>query len=198
VARTRPAAQDDAEKRVLDAAERLFYARGVHAVGMDDVRAQAQLSLKRLYRLFPAKDRLVEAYLDRRDEAWRSRLAERVDRCQEPVERILAVFDHLHAWFHEPDFRGCAWINAYGELGATSPAVAQRARHHKTAFRGYLRSLAGEAGLSAADADRLWLLAEGAMASAGILGDPDLALRAREAAAVLTGAARAGNSGVRS
>ncbi|MET9870436.1 TetR/AcrR family transcriptional regulator, partial [Streptomyces sp. NPDC006386] len=114
----------EARERALDAAEELFYGRGVQSVGMDDVRGASGVSLKRLYQLFPAKEQLVEAYLERRDARWRGRLAEYVERQGEPEERILAVFDWLGGWFGEPDFRGCAWINAYGELGATSARVA--------------------------------------------------------------------------
>jgi hypothetical protein len=32
----------------------------------------------------------------------------------DPRQRIIAVFDWLQAWFSEPGFRGCAWINGYG------------------------------------------------------------------------------------
>jgi len=49
--------------RVLDAAEELFYGRGIQSVGMDDIRGTSGVSLKRLYQLFPAKEQLVEAYL---------------------------------------------------------------------------------------------------------------------------------------
>ncbi|KIF72999.1 TetR family transcriptional regulator [Streptomyces sp. 150FB] len=178
-----------AREQVLDAAERLFYGRGVQSVGMDEIRGASGVSLKRLYQLFPAKDRLVEAYLERRDLAWRQRLADRVDRHGDPRERILAVFDHLHEWFGEPDFRGCAWINSYGELGAISPRVTAQARAHKAAFMDYLSGLVAEAGLPAATAEHLRLLAEGAMVTAGIFSTRVPALRAREAADLLLTAA---------
>ncbi|MFF3755401.1 TetR/AcrR family transcriptional regulator [Streptomyces sp. NPDC002018] len=174
-----------ARERALDAAEELFYARGIRSVGMDDIRGASGVSLKRLYQLFPAKEQLVEAYLARRDIVWRQRLADRVDRHQEPRERILAVFDHLHQWFGEPGFRGCAWINAYGELGATSPRVAAQARAHKLAFRRYLTGLAADAALPTGLADQLLLLAEGAMVTAAVFDTTEPALQAREAAAVL-------------
>jgi AcrR family transcriptional regulator len=180
----------DAREQALDAAERLFYARGIQTVGMDEIRGASGLSLKRLYQLFPAKDLLVEAYLERRDVAWRRRLADRVDRHTEADERILAVFDHLYAWFGEPGFRGCAWINSYGELGATSPGIAAQARAHKKAFMAYLDTLVAAAGLPAGTAGQLQLLAEGAMVMAGIFETPEPALQAREAASVLLKAAR--------
>ncbi|MFE9774719.1 TetR/AcrR family transcriptional regulator [Streptomyces sp. NPDC005931] len=174
-----------ARERALDAAGELFYGRGVRAVGMDEVRSASGLSLKRLYQLFPAKELLVEAYLERRDARWRGRLAAHVDRFEDPRRRVLAVFDWLGEWFAEPGFRGCAWINVHGELGATSPGVAAQVRAHKRAFREYLAGLVADAGLPDALAGQLFLLAEGAMVTAGVTRTAAPAAEAREAARLL-------------
>ncbi|THC41546.1 TetR/AcrR family transcriptional regulator [Streptomyces sp. A1499] len=179
----------EAETRLLDAAEGLFYERGVQAVGMDQVRAASGLSLKRLYRLFPAKSELVKACLDRRDRRWRARLAAAVGERPEGDERVLAVYDWLHAWFTEPDFRGCAFVNAYGELGAVAPAVADAVRAHKRAFRAYMAELVTAAGHPEALTGPLVLLAEGAMTAAAISGSPEAAREARRGAERLLGAA---------
>jgi AcrR family transcriptional regulator len=177
---------DDERVLVLDAAERLFYGRGVQAVGIDAIRAEAGVSLKRLYQLFPSKDRLLVAFLERRDARWRGRLAAFVDararHGADPVERILAVYDWLGEWFAEPGFRGCAWINSSGELGGVSEPVVALARSHKAAFRAYLAGLVADAGLRPDLTDELVLLAEGAMVTAGIFGSPDPAASARRAA----------------
>ncbi|MFJ5303073.1 TetR/AcrR family transcriptional regulator [Streptomyces sp. NPDC088350] len=173
---------DVAREQALDAAEKLFYGRGVQAVGMDAVRTASGVSLKRLYQLFPAKDQLVEAYLERRDLRWRGRLAEYVERHDDPLERVPAVFDWLEEWFGEADFRGCAWINSYGELGAASERVVAQVRAHKRAFREYLAGLVADAGLPAVLGGQLFLLAEGAMVTAGITGSVEPAAEAREAA----------------
>ncbi|MGW4568604.1 TetR/AcrR family transcriptional regulator [Streptomyces sp. NPDC004561] len=178
-----------ARDKALDAAEELFYARGVQSVGMDELRGASGVSLKRLYQLFPAKEQIVAAYLARRDERWRRRLAEHVERQRDPRERIPAVFDWLEGWFGEDGFRGCAWLNAYGELGATSALVTQQVRAHKEGFRGYLASLVADAGLPAALTGPLFLLAEGAMVTAGVDGGTRPAAEAREAARVLMAAA---------
>ncbi|HEX5408025.1 MAG TPA: TetR/AcrR family transcriptional regulator, partial [Pseudonocardiaceae bacterium] len=175
-----------AETRALDAAEALFYGRGVHAVGMDDIRDTSGVSLKRLYRLFPTKERLLNEVLKRRDIRWRDRVAAHVSAAtSDPAQRLLAVFDWLYLWFREPGFRGCAWINTFGELGAVSPGVAAKAREHKTAFRQYVAELVAEAGLPADLADQLVLLAEGAMTTAAISGSPEPANQARAAAVLL-------------
>ncbi|GLW12964.1 TetR family transcriptional regulator [Microtetraspora sp. NBRC 13810] len=181
--------REAARDLALDAAEELFYSRGIQAVGMDDIRGLSGVSLKRLYQLFATKELLVEAYLERRDVSWRRRLARHVEAFEDPGERILAVFDWLGLWFGEPAFRGCAWINSYGELGATSATIAAQARKHKLAFRRYLRELTAAAGLPEPLADQLLLLAEGAMVTAGIFATPAPAAQARAAAVQLLAAA---------
>ncbi|MGV4930085.1 TetR/AcrR family transcriptional regulator [Streptomyces sp. BHT-5-2] len=186
-------ARDDIRTQILDAAEKLFYERGIQAVGMDGLRAAADVSLKRLYATFPAKHDLVEAYLRRRDARWRSDLAAyvggRTGPDATPPARILAVFDWLAAWFDAPDFRGCAFINAYGELGTTSDRVARVTRDHKRALHAYLADLARPLGHPdpTALAAQLALLVDGAITGAAISGDPAPARTARATAAALLG-----------
>jgi AcrR family transcriptional regulator len=180
-----PLDTETARTRLLDAAEELFYARGIQSVGMDEIRSAAGLPLKRVYALYPAKEHLVEAYLQRRDVRWRGRLATAVDEVADPRERILAVFDWLGSWFREPGFRGCAWINGFGELGAVSDVMASQARDHKRAFADYVAGLVAGAGLPAGLGPQLVLLAEGAMVTAGILGTDAPAVQARGAAEAL-------------
>ncbi|MFI9359426.1 TetR/AcrR family transcriptional regulator [Streptomyces lydicus] len=186
--------QEEARTRILDAAERLYYARGVQAVGMDELRTAAGVSLKRLYQCFPAKHDLVEAYLRRRDTRWRAALAEYVEgHAGAPGERPLAVFDWLHGWFAEPDFRGCAFLNSFGELGATSDRVGRVAREHKRALLAYLTGLVralpvAEPGVVAG---QLALLVDGAITTAALTGDPAAARHACAAAGSLLAAAGA-------
>ncbi|MFC8536694.1 TetR/AcrR family transcriptional regulator [Streptomyces sp. NPDC057249] len=170
---------------LLDTVEDLFYERGIQAVGMDDVRAASGLPLKRIYRFFPAKEDLVVAMLKHRDRRWRGSLANHVEKVPDPRERVLAIFDWLAEWFAEPGFRGCAWINACGELGPSSQAVLAEVRSHKQAFHDQIAVWVHATGLPVVEP--VFLLAEGAMVTAGISGDPAPARHARAAAATLLG-----------
>ncbi|WP_042380961.1 TetR/AcrR family transcriptional regulator [Streptacidiphilus melanogenes] len=177
---------DLARERILDAAEDLFYARGIQAVGMDVIRDASGVTLRRVYQLFPSKSDLVEAYLARRDTRWLQSLAAYVDAAAgAPAERLAAVFDWLENWFAQSDFHGCAFINSFGELGGTSPQVAAAARRHKDTFHAYLRELATAAGATADIGTQIALLAEGAMTTAAISGTPAPARQARQAAQTL-------------
>ncbi|MGH3768951.1 MAG: TetR/AcrR family transcriptional regulator [Pseudonocardiaceae bacterium] len=174
-----------AAARILDAAERLFYARGVQAVGVDMVVAEAGVGVKTLYAHFGSKDRLVEAYLRRRHRRWLDRLQARMAQAR-GRHRVLAVFDALGDWFAEPGFSGCAFINVAGELHA-NPALRAIAREHKVELRTLLHLAARDA--AAADpetlGDWLMLLVEGAIVTAHVEGDQLAAARARSAAAAL-------------
>jgi AcrR family transcriptional regulator len=174
---------------VLDAAEELFYTRGIHTVGMDDIRDRSGVALKRLYKAFPSKEALIVEVLARRDARWRAHLSSYVNAVEGPDARILAVFDWLGEWFAQPGFRGCAWINSNGELGAVSAGVADQAKRHKSAFRRYLGQLIAEADLPRALTDQIALLAEGAMTDAGIFASTSPAAHARTAAETLIRAA---------
>jgi AcrR family transcriptional regulator len=183
-----PAAITDEQQVVdremlLDVSESLIYARGVQAVGMDQIREASGLSLKRIYALFATKEELVVETLRRRDLRWRAGLVNFVEQFDEPTRRVLAIFDWLHDWFTEPGFRGCAWINIHGELGPISQAVRDEVRSHKKAFHDQIAAWTDATGTSAAES--IYLLAEGAIVTAGINGDPDVATRAQNAARLL-------------
>lgn len=167
---------------LLDTAEGLFYEHGIRAVGMDAVRAGSGLPLRRIYRFFPAKEELIVEVLRRRDRRWRGELAEYAERADGPRGRVSAMFDWLAEWFARPGFRGCAWINAFGEMGAASAAVLAEVRAHKEEFRAQVEGWVRGAGGGEAEAEAVFLLAEGAIVTAGITGDPAPARRARAAA----------------
>ena len=107
----------------------------------------------------------------------------------DPRARLLAVYGYLEDWFCAGDFRGCAFINAFGELGGTNPEVATIVREHKASFQAYMAGLVAEIGAPAALAAQLSILAEGAQSTAAISADPQVAAQARDAAEVLIAAA---------
>ena len=180
--------EDDPRQRIVTAADALYYARGIAAVGMDEVRDAANVSLRRLYSIFPSKDDLILAVLNRRHDMWTQGVEARVARVAGPVEKLLAIYDYLADWFVDESFRGCGFINAFGELGA-KPAVTQAARTHKASFQAYVAVLVDAAGADPALAPQLAILAEGAQTTAAIAGSPEAATQARAAAAVLIAAA---------
>src|ERR1700744_4683069 len=109
------AAGPSARERLLEAPNELFYAEGVHTVGIDRVIEKAGVAKASLYGTFGSKDELVRAYLELRQATRRDRIMQYVERHTEPRAKILAVFDQLVARAADPCWRGCAFVNATAE-----------------------------------------------------------------------------------
>src|SRR6266496_5835909 len=93
-----------ARDRLIAAAARLFYSEGIHAVGVDRLCAEAEVSKRSLYQHFSGKDEVVTAMLH----AQAARFADQlVPDGHSPRERIIAVFDALDQAANSSDFRGC-------------------------------------------------------------------------------------------
>ncbi|GAC1385051.1 MAG: TetR/AcrR family transcriptional regulator [Pseudarthrobacter sp.] len=182
---------EDAAARamIVAAVGPLFYARGFTAVGMAEVRTVTGVSLKRLYWLFPSKEDLIVEVLHSWRDAWEANLRAQVESTQVPRERLLAVFDLLAAWFTSEGFRGCAFINSFGELGGISARISAIVRGQKEEFQEYLGRVAADAGAPDMLAAQLAILAEGALTTAAIAGSPAPARQARAAAETLIDAA---------
>ncbi len=177
-------------ERLLDAASELFYAEGVHSVGIDRVIAQAGVAKASLYSTFGSKDGLVRAYLDRRHEVMIDRLRAAAAEVEDPVERLLAVFDAQAGLFARPGFRGCAFAAASAESPAEGP-VAEATARYRSEVRGLFVELAAEGGIADPEglADQLRLIYDGSSVAANLDHNPSIASPARAAARILIEAA---------
>ncbi|MFG3110217.1 TetR/AcrR family transcriptional regulator [Streptomyces tendae] len=164
-------------RRVLEAAERLFYAHGIHAVGVDLIAAEAGVTKKTLYDRFGSKEQIVVEYLAGRDERWRELLAGRLEAAGEgAAARVEAVFEASRAWSARYGAKGCSMINAHAEISDPAhpahPVIIGQKRWMLDLFTGLAREI------DAAGADRLartlMLLHEGALVAhgVGVLPDP--------------------------
>lgn len=172
----RPAAR----QRILEAAARLFYADGVHAVGVNRVVAESGVAKATLYQQFRSKDELVAACLERHAERWRRNFAGPVLASRGSVGlRVGGVFDRLGTAAVAPAFRGCPFINAAAEYPDRTGPVASAIAGHRADVRNLFVELLGDLarGRQAALADQLALLYDGTMVGAQ-LGDGVVVARA--------------------
>ena len=134
--------RDEARAVTLEAADSLFYARGVNAVTMAEVRDKSGVSLRRLYAMYPSKSNLVTSWLEHRHAAWMEDHISRVDsRLAAGADPIDATFDALAAWMTESNFRGCGFINTNAELHDLTEQQRIIIQRHKTAIADHLDNL---------------------------------------------------------
>jgi len=171
-------------ERILATADKLFYTQGIRAVGVDTIAAEAGVSKRTLYNHYPSKDALIAAYLTMRFRP--------LPPSDAPArEQILGAFDRLERIFASSNFRGCPFVNAVSELGDSSAAACRIAIQFKEERRLWFRTLLERLRVkdSEALATQLQILAEGALATALVRGDPAVARSARDAAETLLRAA---------
>ena len=177
-----------AAERLLAAASTLFYAHGIRAVGVDAIAEAAGTTKKTLYDRFGSKDALVALYLQHRARRWQQFLEAEVDARPPGRERVLAVFDAALRW-QDGQARGCAFVNAYAEVGGTDHPAIPVIRAEKEWMRRRFTQLVTEAGVPSpgATAATVHLLYEGALVAFTAGDDAEALTTARKAAAQLVG-----------
>jgi len=170
--RTPTLPREERERRVLDTAAELFYARGVHEVGMDELVRATGLGKATVYRLFPTKDELVAAYLRR----LRARIMAMIDadiaRHPDPADAIRAIVAAIAEDLARPTFRGCPFNNASIEFADPAHPARVVACEYRQELHRRLVGLA--AAVAPGQADRLGaqlaLLIDGMYVNAAHLG----------------------------
>ena len=98
---------------ILDTATALLYERGLDGIGVAELCARIGVSKETLYRHFGTKDGLVREVLEARSDRVAGWLEEAAAAAgDDPARQLAAVFDALGTWYADPNFRGCAMINA--------------------------------------------------------------------------------------
>lgn len=107
-----------ARARLLQAADRVLFDRGIRATPVDELLRQAEVSAATLYTHFGSKDALVAEALRVRMTDWRAVWDQHVIAADNDMARLLAVFDALASYrrdHHHPS-RWCAFLAAATEL----------------------------------------------------------------------------------
>lgn len=119
---------------IVTAASKLFYARGIRSVSIDDIAAQAGVTKRTLYYHFRSKDDLIAAYLNVRDAPTIAIVMGWMDAATGTLANKLdAVFAQLARLARQPKWRGCGFLRTAAELVATPghPALKAGAAHKK-------------------------------------------------------------------
>jgi len=185
------APRPSARERLLAAADELFYAEGVHTVGIDRVIEHAGVAKASLYSTFGSKDQLIRAYLQGRHEARQVRLLGTLERFDNPRDKLLGVFDYLGEQAANADFRGCAFYNASAEGPNGAGSGAEVCEINRAWTRELFTTLAASAGARepATLAAQLVLLYDGSTVGARMDRSAAPTATAKVVAAVLLDAA---------
>jgi AcrR family transcriptional regulator len=172
-AQTVPQRPSEPRERLLRTASGLFYAKGIHAVGIDEIVSRAQVTRATLYRHFPSKDDLIVQYIRTADQGIRDAVAAATDTPTSAESGVRALADFVANQIKTPGFRGCAFLNAAAEYPDLENPIHQAILAHRSWFYQTVLTAFGRvtdrAPLAAA---HFVMLRDGAFVE-GCLADPD-------------------------
>ncbi len=165
-----------ARARLLAAASRLFYAEGIHSVGVDRVISEAEVTRATFYRHFPGKEDLVLEYIREQDLATRAQVEEAAEATSDPAQQLAAIVEGVAQRLTAADFRGCPYINIAAEYPDRKSRVRQAVDEHRAWFRSTVLELLTASGHPDPDyaTDLLVTLRDGGQVAA-YLGDASAA-----------------------
>lgn len=165
-------------ERVLGAAAQLFLRDGIHAVGVDRLAIEAGVSKRSIYQHFEGKDAIVAQMLREYGPRVVASYFDTADGLA-PRERVLHVYDALHAAAEASDFFGCPFVNVATELRDRAHPAAIVAQEFKLQLTDFFERQAVAAGAASPHvvAVQLTLLFDGAAASAAMCGGTPLAAK---------------------
>lgn len=177
------------KQRIAEELERSFAEQGFAEQGVEALRAQADVSLRTLYKHFPSREEMIVGALEHRDRTYAEWLA---GGPEAGVDHVLHPLVRLGDWLGEVANTGCLFLNALAEY-PDSAAIAQTVKAHKAGiadqFRMRLAAVAPRADTRQL-ADTLFLLHEGMTQAARFQGRKkatEASLRAARAALAAEG-----------
>jgi AcrR family transcriptional regulator len=166
-----------ARERLLNTAAAIFYAAGIHSVGVERIVAEAKVTRATFYRHFPSKEDLVVAYLNQAHQYFRSR-HEQALASGNPVADILReISRQIVEDIQRPGFRGCAFLNAAAEYPDVGHPVHRVVLAHREWFLTVITGLFAQIrkGGPPERLSRHFVMLRDGVMTAGCLGDPNVA-----------------------
>ena len=160
-----------AGRRVRDAANTLFYERGIRAVGVAEIAESSGVAKPSLYRNFESKDGLVVAYLnDHSASDLQVVNAARGAFPGDPREQLRHIVAATARKIGAQGYRGCPLANAAIEYPDRDHPIRLRVDAHKATFLRGLLDIAADVAAEASEelAFSIVMLLEGASCSAQI------------------------------
>ncbi|BDY05404.1 TetR/AcrR family transcriptional regulator [Ferrimonas sp. YFM] len=179
------------KEHLIKTAFELFYQKGVHAVGINEILSASGVAKKTLYNHFPSKEALILAAVQYRDKHFRDWLKHRLNGAEDGRAKVEALFAAIDDWFNNRTgkllpFQGCFFINVGGEYGQPDDPIHQQCALHKRKIEQMIADIVQPLQLDSAQAQQLTnalcLLKEGAISQAHIAGDKQAALKAGQTA----------------
>jgi len=133
------------KRHIIEVAFSLFYNKGIHAVGINEIIKTASIAKKTLYNHFVSKDELILATLIYRDQLEVSHLKFKLASAEIGKDALLAWFELLDDIINNRDhtlgpFRGDYFNNCCAEYAQKNQAVYAACQSHKASLKAIIQA----------------------------------------------------------
>ncbi|GAA0818383.1 TetR/AcrR family transcriptional regulator [Colwellia asteriadis] len=177
---------NDKKLLLINEALKLFYARGINSIGINEILKQSGVAKKTLYNHFASKEELVLATLHYRDMIFCQWFESIFNDQSTGTDAMLAIFYALDDWFNNrvielDEFKGCFFINTAAEYGDHNAPARQLCKAHKNKIKVLIQAKLSlfikNEELCQQLTQTICLLKEGAIVSASVEGDVTAGLK---------------------
>jgi AcrR family transcriptional regulator len=132
------------KRHLIEVAFSLFYNKGIHAVGINEITKTANVAKKTLYNHFVSKDELIIATLLYRDQLEISHLKLKLASAEVGKDALLFLFELLDDFINNRDttlgnFRGDYFNNSCAEYAQSNSLLYEACKSHKNSVRSIIQ-----------------------------------------------------------
>jgi len=133
------------KRHIIEVAFLLFYNKGIHAVGINEIIKTASIAKKTLYNHFVSKDELIIATLIYRDQLEIGHLKFKLASAEMGKDALLALFELLNEIINNRDntlgnFRGDYFNNCCAEYAQTNRLIYETCQAHKASIKAIIQA----------------------------------------------------------
>jgi AcrR family transcriptional regulator len=162
----------DVRAALNDAVDKVVYAEGAHIGCVDSICEQAGVGKPAFYRHFGSRDGMLIDYLRRRREQQCALIEQAIAQAGPSRDRrVLAIVNWIADWIESEEFVGCGFHRAMLQRPLGLDELREVTLLQKTWLQNLLTRELGLSSTNIAIARHLFLLTEGAMATA--MYEPD-------------------------
>ncbi|SEO11458.1 transcriptional regulator, TetR family [Niastella yeongjuensis] len=147
----------------MTAASQLFYKQGYSNTGINQIIDEAKIAKATLYKHFQSKEDLLIAYLEETGVTTMEGLNKASQKGKTPLDKILAIFDHLLELVGRTDFCGCNFLNIVYEMPDGEERIRLQIKKQKDDVRELFCSILGSSEEKEELANEIYTLFEGAL-----------------------------------
>ena len=115
------------QEKIAARLERAFAAHGFAELGVAELRAQADVSLRTLYKYFPSRNDMVLAALEHRHARYVAFVFNELP--ENPNDALAVVFERVGCWMSTNAAEGCLFHNAVAAQPHSATLRAMLERH---------------------------------------------------------------------